>query len=64
MANNVISIFVCHFLSQFSHHILCSSYRNFVCYLDDEMMGGDADSNVAVDTKVCRANKFRTKPEW
>lgn len=34
--------------------------RNFPCYVDAEMMDGD---NVG-STKICRENKFRTKPEW
>ena len=38
--------------------------RNFVCYLDDEMMSVGADESAAANTKVCRDNKFRTKPEW
>ena len=40
--------------------------RNFVCYIDDddnEMMAGGADST-ASNTKICRENKFKTKPEW
>eukprot|EP00970_Alexandrium_tamarense_P016673 scaffold7110_cov182-Alexandrium_tamarense.AAC.2 len=34
--------------------------RNFLCYVDAEMMDGD---NVG-STKICRENKLITKPEW
>ena len=32
--------------------------RNFVCYLDEDEDNGRGNS------MQCRANKFRTKPEW
>ena len=38
--------------------------RNFVCYLDDEMVGGGADDKLAESAKACRARKFKTKPDW
>ena len=39
------------------------SMRNFVCYVDDEIDRDVSSSSVATP-KVCRENKFQTKPDW